>query len=296
MQKTHKAKYSVTINKIAQYIYDNFEHSITLTDLADTFGVSKYHLNRLFFAHTGMNLGEFIQRRRLEFAYSLLAEQKFSVIDVAIRVGYDSHAAFSRAFNRLFAIEPSQVKSNSVPAFALAKLIKQPKRQTIQAELLSLPEQKIIGLYGQGFEEQSYFSVATQLYQQIAETLRLSNGFDFSHHQLFGVSIDNPWRVEQSQSRFFAGISSPLFEDMTPSGAESLQEYLMPAGLWARFEHEGSYQTMWQTILNIYASWFSENSYTLRDSALVQHYVNDVTVTPTNELVTHIYVPISKNS
>ena len=135
MHKNKVTTYSETTNEIAQYIYDNFEQPITLSELSQKFGVSKYHLNRVFFAHTGMNLGEFIQRRRLEFAYSLLASQQMPVIDVAMRVGYESHAAFSRAFNRLFETEPNQVKSSSTPDFALAKLIKQPKRQAIQAEI-----------------------------------------------------------------------------------------------------------------------------------------------------------------
>lgn len=38
--------------------------------LAAMVGVSKYHLNRLFQATTGFQLGEFIQRRRLQHAYS----------------------------------------------------------------------------------------------------------------------------------------------------------------------------------------------------------------------------------
>ena len=295
MHKNKVTTYSETTNEIAQYIYDNFEQPITLSELSQKFGVSKYHLNRVFFAHTGMNLGEFIQRRRLEFAYSLLASQQMPVIDVAMRVGYESHAAFSRAFNRLFETEPNQVKSSSTPDFALAKLIKQPKRQAIQAEILTLPDKTLCGLYGQGFDKQSYFSVAKQLYQQIANSLSLPDGFDFSQHQLYGISIDNPWRVEQSQSRFFAGIALSSLDTDTSARGANLEEYIMPAGLWARFKHKGPYQIMWQTILNIYAGWFSEHDYTLRDSALVQHYVNDVTVTVPDELVTDIYVPLSKD-
>jgi len=295
MPNNANARYHDTVNAIAQYIYDNVEQPITLADLADKFSVSKYHLNRIFFAHTGMNLGEFVQRRRLEFGYSLLATQTMSVVDVAVRVGYDSHAAFSRAFSKLFEIEPNQVKQHNAPEFALAKLIKQPERKIIQGEILTLPAQKLLGLHGQGFDQQSYFAVAQQLYQGIADALSLSDGYDFSQHQLYGISIDNPWRVEQSQSRFFAGIAESSITNNAKQEQFSLEEYLMPAGLWARFEHKGSYQTMWQTILNIYASWFSENDYQLRDSAIVQHYVNDVTTTPADELITHIYVPLAKS-
>ena len=73
-------------------------------------GVSKYHLNRLFQATTGFQLGEFIQRRRLQHAYSLLSAGECSVIDASLAVGYESHSAFSRAFHKAFDCKPNEVR------------------------------------------------------------------------------------------------------------------------------------------------------------------------------------------
>ena len=72
MKNVNPKKHANTINQIAQYVYDNIEENITLDSLSQTFFVSKYHLNRLFFAQIGMNIGEFIQRRRMELAYQLI--------------------------------------------------------------------------------------------------------------------------------------------------------------------------------------------------------------------------------
>ena len=60
MKILNPKKHTSTINQIAQYIYDNVEKAISLDSLARQFSVSKYHLNRLFFAQIGMNLGEFM--------------------------------------------------------------------------------------------------------------------------------------------------------------------------------------------------------------------------------------------
>jgi len=60
------------INQIAQYIYDNVEDAMSLDSLARQFLVSKYHLNRPFFAQTGMKVGKFMQRRRMELAYEII--------------------------------------------------------------------------------------------------------------------------------------------------------------------------------------------------------------------------------
>jgi len=284
--------YGNIVNRISQYIYEYFDQPITLTSLSEKYGVSKYHLNRMFFAYTGMNLGEFIQRRRLEFAYSTLANQDVSVIDVALQVGYESPASFSRAFNRLFDIEPNRVRQKQAPEFALAKLIKQPQRHAIEGQILELPEKKLLGLYGQGFTEQSYFLTAKKLYTDISNTLGLTNGFNFAKQELIGISIDNPWRIDQTQSRFFAGVNLLEGNSVNNIDTTMLDEYIWTKGRWARFEHRGSYRTMWQTILNIYASWFTQHKYRIRDSALVQHYANDVMVTPEDELITYLYVPL----
>ena len=140
MNKSPHNHYGEIINKLSQYIYDYFDRPITLTELSEKFEVSKYHLNRMFFAYMGMNLGEFIQRRRLEYAYSVLVRQNISVIEVALEVGYEPPAAFSRTFNRLFDVEPNQVKQKKAPDFALAKLIKQPERQSIEGQIVERPE------------------------------------------------------------------------------------------------------------------------------------------------------------
>jgi AraC family transcriptional regulator len=91
-------------------IYGNVEEAMSLDSLERQFSVSKYHLNRLFFAQTGMNLGEFIQRRRMELAYELIRSKDMFVIDAAFRVEYGSPASFSKAFRKLFGIERNKVK------------------------------------------------------------------------------------------------------------------------------------------------------------------------------------------
>lgn len=259
--------------------------------LAQEVAVSKYHLNRLFFAATGLKLGEFIQRRRMEYAYHLLAMENMSVIDVALSVGYESHAAFSRAFNKVFSVEPGKVKRGVTPKFVLPKLKKSIEQIQLKPEIIDLPEQKIVGLYGNGFENQSFFKLAQRLYQQVAQGLLLSDGFDFKTQKLIGVSIDSPWRGDQAQSRFFAGVITERNEAKPQQ--QQLSDYVWQKGRWARFEHKGPYNTMWQTILSIYANWVIPNNYELNDCSIVQHFVNDPNTTAPEKLLTHLYIPLS---
>jgi len=233
-----------------------------------------------------MNIGEFIQRCRMELAYQLIRNDDFSVIDAAFKVGYESPTAFSRAFRKLFEIAPNKVKLKQAPVFALATLIKQTNREAIEFEVIQLPEQHLIGLYGKGFHEQSYFKVAQALYHKIAFDLGLTNGFNFNKHHLIGISLDSPWRTEQDESKFFAGIKPNIASEINKT---ELDRHILVAGSWARFEHKGAYSAMWQTILNIYANWSERKNGKLRDCAIVQHYVNDINCTPIDDLMTYIY-------
>jgi AraC family transcriptional regulator len=93
---------SKIINQVGQYIYDNSDQVISLDGLASYTGFSKYHFNRIFFAATGYQLGEFIQRHKLEKALHLIKQGNHNIIDVALSVGYDSPSSFSRAFKKNF--------------------------------------------------------------------------------------------------------------------------------------------------------------------------------------------------
>jgi AraC family transcriptional regulator len=159
----------------------------------------------------------------------------------------------------------------------------------IEAEIIDLPEQNLKGLYGKGFVQHTYFKVAQRLYQEIASHLGLKNGFDFNKHHLIGISLESPWRTEQTESKFFAGLK---LDDDIEIDYSNLDSHILPAGRWARFEHKGAYNTMWQTILSIYANWVEQNNPKLKDCAIVQHYVNDINCMPIEDLLTHIYLPI----
>ena len=67
---------------------------------ADTFA-------RFFSYMTGMTPTEYIRRRRLSLAAQELRQSETPIVDLAVKYGYDSAAAFSRAFGRQHGVAPS---------------------------------------------------------------------------------------------------------------------------------------------------------------------------------------------
>jgi AraC family transcriptional regulator len=78
-----------------------------LSGLACFGGFSQHHLNRLFLAHTGESLGEFVRRIRLERAAYLLRSSSRHVADLSDEAGYATPEAFARAFREAYGIAPS---------------------------------------------------------------------------------------------------------------------------------------------------------------------------------------------
>jgi AraC family transcriptional regulator len=285
---TREGYYRDLVNYIGQYVHDHVGEPLTIDLIAAKVGVSRYHVNRIFHAATGFLLGEFIQRRRLEQAYTLLSDTRAEIIEVALRVGYESHSAFSRAFLKAFGRNPNEVRRGEAPRFALPQLIKQASRPDVRPEIVTLERQDLVGLYGQGFQDQSFVALAARLYEQLANELGLTRGFDPAVHRLVGVSLDSPWVGEQEQSRFFAG----MLLASNASGSRRLKRYHWPGGQWARFTHTGPYQTMWQTISRIYAGWIVNENIVLRNEAIVQRYLTLPADVPQEQLETHLYFPL----
>ncbi|MCF6459281.1 helix-turn-helix transcriptional regulator [Pseudoalteromonas sp. MMG024] len=103
------------ISKVAQYVYDHSDEAINVEALADYAGFSKYHFNRMFFAATGFQLGEFIKRQKLEKAMFLLKTGHSNILEVAMSVGYDSPSSFIRAFKTNFGCTPSDIQNGKSP-------------------------------------------------------------------------------------------------------------------------------------------------------------------------------------
>jgi AraC family transcriptional regulator len=282
--------YADFANRISQYVQEHLDDDIVIDDLAVMLGVSKFHLNRLFKATTGFQIGEFIQRRRLQKAYALLGTGKYSVIDASVAVNYDSHSSFSRAFLKAFGCKPSEVKIGSACVWRTPQVLKHQcaRDELLQPEIIDLPEQRLRGLYGTGFKDQSFNALGTSLFQEIHARLAKDNAAPAAMSRV-GVSLESPWHGDQNACRFFAGLNRA---DL----GLSLEDYLWTAGTWARFRHTGPHQLIWQAISRIYAGWVIPSGVRLRDDAVVQVYLTNPSTTPEAAQCTDLYFPIQASA
>jgi len=102
---------SELITKALNYIKtENKKSDITIDDVATHAGFSTDYFNRIFFAHTGFNIMEYVRFSRLKKAAHLLRGTNNDILDIALDCGYEAHESFSRAFKNQYGISPSEYR------------------------------------------------------------------------------------------------------------------------------------------------------------------------------------------
>lgn len=92
------------IFEIDRNIKEQNDDALTLSNLAKSIGYSEYYLSRKFKEISGMQLRDFLRGRRLAFALKDLRETEEGILEIAIRYGFSSHEAFTRAFKEPMAL------------------------------------------------------------------------------------------------------------------------------------------------------------------------------------------------
>ena len=102
--------HSDCIEDVMRYIREHIGEPLDRETLADVAGFSVPHFHRVFRAHVGESAISYIRRIRLERAGRKLRMGAVDITEVALAAGYDSHAAFSKAFKQHFGLSPSEFR------------------------------------------------------------------------------------------------------------------------------------------------------------------------------------------
>lgn len=92
------------------YVENSLMDKVDLKIASKFVGCSTWEFQRLFSFMAHVSLGEYIRNRRLTLAAKEIQEEDCKIIDIALKYGYESPTAFSRAFSKLFGIAPSMLR------------------------------------------------------------------------------------------------------------------------------------------------------------------------------------------
>jgi len=111
-----EARHRALVNRVITMVQDCLAEPWTLERAAEEVGVSGSLLAHIFPEIVGEGFGALLRRLRRERAAYLLQFTSLPVLTIALRCGYESQAAFSRAFHRYYECSPRQFRKQR-PAY-----------------------------------------------------------------------------------------------------------------------------------------------------------------------------------
>ncbi|MFN8418063.1 MAG: AraC family transcriptional regulator [Anaerolineae bacterium] len=98
------------IEDVLRYIRRHLDEPINRAVLAAIAGYSIPHFHRLFIGTTGVSIATYVRRIRLERAGRKLRAGAVDITEVALAAGYQTHAAFSKAFKQQYGVSPREFR------------------------------------------------------------------------------------------------------------------------------------------------------------------------------------------
>ena len=92
--------------RLTAYIDANLAEPIRVSDLAALLDLSESHFSRAFRCTFGTSAHEYVTRRRIEVAQSLMLKSRESLCAIALRCGLCDQSHFSRVFRRVVGETP----------------------------------------------------------------------------------------------------------------------------------------------------------------------------------------------
>lgn len=103
-------KNNEVIKRSLLYIYEHFNSPLTLDEVADYVHLHPSYFSSMFKHSTGSSFKEYLNMVRIEESKRLLTNTDFSIIDIAIAVGFEDQSYFSKVFKKYTGLTPKQFR------------------------------------------------------------------------------------------------------------------------------------------------------------------------------------------
>lgn len=106
-----QAYYEMFAN-LLNFIDAHYTDDLTLEQVAEHIGFSKYHFSRLFKQHTNTTFHNYLCHKRIQAAQSMLtADRSLPVTDIAFQVGFNNLTTFCRCFHKYTNCSPTEYRN-----------------------------------------------------------------------------------------------------------------------------------------------------------------------------------------
>ncbi|MBJ7995853.1 MULTISPECIES: AraC family transcriptional regulator [Bacillus] len=256
------------MNAAMRYIEDNLTHEIDFKEVAKIAFCSEYHFKRMFSFLAGISLSEYIRCRRLTLAAFELKDSNAKVIDVAIKYGYNSPDSFTRAFQNLHGITPSEARSTIRSLKAYSPMTFQLSIQGGNEMNYRIEEkepfqiigiQKRVPIVFNGVNKE-IASMWKSLTPQSIQTLKMLSNVNPNGIISASTNFSEGRMEEKGELDHYIGVAT------TKDCPEQFVQLEVAASTWAIFEAVGPFPDALQNVWGrIYSEWFPSSNYELAE-------------------------------
>jgi len=112
-----RQEYEGRVNRAMDYVRDHLSEDLRLEALARAANFSPFHFHRIFKAHVGETVNDYVRRVRVQRAAAMLIHNRsMTITEVAVACGYSSPSSFARCFRQHFDVSASQFRNEGQTA------------------------------------------------------------------------------------------------------------------------------------------------------------------------------------
>jgi AraC family transcriptional regulator len=287
-----KTDYLPAVQSAIKFIEAHLNEEISIQEVASQSGFSQYHFHRIFNAVVGESGKDYIRSRRLAIAADELLQSDTSVLELALRSGFESQEAFTRAFKKMFRTTPGAYRKNGQPVSAIRKpeatselLLHIQGGITMQPTIVTRPGEAAIGM-GDSFIQGQSVEIS-ELWMRFVPRMH-----EIKHRRSYdlGLCMSVHPQIQMKAGDKFVYVAAVPVEkvDEIPEGMVLCE---IPEATYARFTHKGPILDIKHTVEYIWGTWVPQSGYELRDTPDFELYDERFDPkTGTGEV--DIYVPI----
>ncbi|MEN6315127.1 MAG: AraC family transcriptional regulator [Clostridiaceae bacterium] len=252
--------WSARMNRALDYIEANLDGEIDFAHAAKLAFCSANNFSNMFLMATGIQLSEYIRRRRLSLAALELQSSDVKIIDIALKYGYSSPTAFNRAFQNQHKVSPQYARSRGIPLITYPRI-------SLQIQVKGDVEMKV------RIEKKPAFTVVglKRQFQNDAVVNLIPNFWGETPRAIYDLLLS----LMNTEPQGFIGMCSDfdgkhefdywIAAATTEEAPENCEKYNVKAATWAILEQDGD---LMELANRFWKEWLPSSGYRRADESI----------------------------
>ena len=271
------------LNEVMDYIDINLQSEISYDRISEIACCSIYNFQRMFSYIAQTSLSEYIRNRRLTLAAFDIIKGNERIIDVALKYGYDSQDAFSRAFRNFHGVLPSTVRNEPVMLKSCPKLsfqITMKGAEKMKYQIEQWPAFQVAGI-SHRIKTNRAFELVAQIWEKAWKkgTMKKFMQFfpDYRPSGFLGIATGGGWGSTDEMDYILAVTNHVDIPDCYHAPVpEGMTVFSYPAATWVIINADGEIPKAVQDVYQkFYSEWLPRSGYKLSDLPVFECYLQE---------------------